>query len=98
MSAKYRVRQLVLVVTLACIGANALAAPPPPTMPTSGRGTTLYYQLGGGDAAARAPNPSNTSLRLGFSISAAFNFSCGKFNATLSFQNLMNAFANLALP
>ena len=87
------VRPLVLAVALACCGTAAVAAPP--TMPASGRGTTLYYQLGGGDAAARAPNPSNTSLHLGLSGVAKFNFSCGKFNATLSLQNLLNAFARL---
>ena len=87
------VRPLVLAVALACCGTAAVAAPP--TMPASGRGTMLYYQLGGSDAAARAPSPTNLSLHLGLSGIAKFNFSCGKFNATLSLQNLLNAFARL---
>ena len=95
MIVEHSVRQLVLAVALTCGGTAALAAPPPPTMPASGRGTTLYYQLGGGDAASRAPNPTNLSLHLGLSGVAKFNFSCGKFNATLSLQNLLNAFARL---
>ena len=93
MTVKRSVRPIVLAVALACIGTAALAAPP--AMPASGRGTTLYYQLGGGDAAARAPNPTSLSLHLGLSGIAKFNFSCGKFNATLSLQNLLNAFARL---
>jgi integrating conjugative element protein (TIGR03755 family) len=64
-------------------------------MPASGNGTTLYYHLGGSDAASRAPNPSNLSLHLGLSGIAKFNFSCGKFSATLSLQNALNQFANL---
>jgi integrating conjugative element protein (TIGR03755 family) len=83
---------LVLAVALACLATHASAAP---TMPASGRGTTLYYRLGGSDAAARAPNPSNLSLHLGLSGAARFNYSCGKFSATLSLQNALNAFAGL---
>ncbi len=95
MTVKRSVRPIVLAVALACCGTVALAAPPPPTMPASGRGTMLYYQLGGSDAAARAPSPTNISLHLGLSGIAKFNFSCGKFNATLSLQNLLNTFARL---
>lgn len=66
-----------------------------PAMPSSASGTRLYYQLGGSDAGARAPNPNNLSLHLGLAGNAGLSYSCGKFNATASLQNTLNQFSNL---
>jgi integrating conjugative element protein (TIGR03755 family) len=87
------VHRIVVAVALASYGTGAFAAPP--TMPTSGRGTSLYYHLGGTDAASRAPNATSLSLHLGLSGAARFNYSCGKFDATLSMQNTLNGFSKL---
>lgn len=86
------IRRTILAVSLACLAHGALAAP---TMPSSGRGSALYYQLGGTDAGARAPNAKNLSLKLGLSGSARFNYSCGKFSASVSLQNTFNSFKNI---
>jgi integrating conjugative element protein (TIGR03755 family) len=85
-------RRLALALALAGLANVTCAAP---TLPASGRGATLYYRLGGSDAAARAPNPANLSLHLGLSGTARFNYSCGKFDATLSLQNALNGFSSL---
>lgn len=92
MSTNRPIRRTILAASLACLAHGALAAP---TMPASGRGSALYYQLGGTDASARAPNAKNLSWMLGLSGSARFNYSCGKFNAALSLQNTLNQFLKL---
>ena len=55
----------------------------------------LYYRMGGSDPASRAANPSAVSLKLGLGGVARLNYSCGKFDAGISFQNLMNGFSTL---
>jgi integrating conjugative element protein (TIGR03755 family) len=92
MSTNRPIRRTILAASLACLAHGALAAP---TMPSSGRGSALYYQLGGTDAGARAPNAKNLSLKLGLSGSARFNYSCGKFSASVSLQNAFNQFKNI---
>ncbi len=86
------IRSAILAVSLAVLAHGALAAP---TMPSSGRGSALYYQLGGTDAGTRAPNAKNLSLKLGLSGDARFNYSCGKFSASVSLQNTFNQFKNI---
>lgn len=90
MTPRFPVR--VLSVLCALLTSAAQAAP---TMPSSGKGSTLYYHLGGSDAASRAPNPNASSFKLNLSGVARMNYSCGKFDAQLSLQNTLNQFSNL---
>jgi integrating conjugative element protein (TIGR03755 family) len=65
------------------------------SMPSSARGSSLYYSLGGSDPAARAPNPSSMRLRLGLGGSARLNYSCGKFDVQASIQDTLNSLKNM---
>lgn len=65
------------------------------TMPSSSKGSTLYYHLGGGDAAARAPNPNNLRLHLGLGGGMRLNYSCGKFDVQTSMQQTIGGLKNL---
>ncbi len=65
------------------------------TMPSSGKGSTLYYHLGGSDAAARAPNPAGLRLHLGLGGGGRFNYSCGKFDVQTSMQQTIDGLKNL---
>jgi integrating conjugative element protein (TIGR03755 family) len=58
-------------------------------------GSSLYYRLGGGDPASRAPNPSGVPYKLGLSGVARMHYACGAYDFEVSFQNLMNQFAHL---
>lgn len=57
--------------------------------------SNLYYRLGGGDPVSRAPNPGGVPYKLGLSGVAKLNYSCGAYDFELSFQKLMNQFAQL---
>jgi len=65
------------------------------TMPSSGKGSTLYYHLGGSDAAALAPNPAGLRLHLGLGGGGRFNYSCGKFDVQTSMQQTIDGLKNL---
>lgn len=65
------------------------------TMPSSNKGSTLYYHLGGSDAASRAPNPAGLRLHLGLGGGGRFNYSCGKFDVQTSMQQTIDGLKNL---
>lgn len=81
---------LLTVALLAPMAVGAAA-----TMPSSSRGSSLYYSLGGSDPAARAPNPNSMRLRLGLSGNARLNYSCGKFDVQASIQDTLNSLKNM---
>lgn len=79
---------LVLALAFVCaVPAHAGSV----TMPSGVKGAHLYYQLGGSDPAARAPNPASSSLRLSLGGNARLNYSCGKFDAQISMQNTIDS-------
>ncbi len=55
----------------------------------------LYYRIGGSDPASRAANPKALALKLNLGGAVKLNYSCGKFDAGVSFQNLMSGYAAL---
>ncbi|MCB1907030.1 MAG: integrating conjugative element protein [Rhodocyclaceae bacterium] len=78
---------------LAVLTAFTLAALPAQAAQMPSSRSDLYYRLGGTDPASRAANPSATIVRLGLAGAARLNYSCGKFDFEVSFQNLMSSFA-----
>lgn len=57
--------------------------------------SSLYYRIGGGLPAAKAPNASAVALKLGLGATLRVNYSCGKFDLGVSWSNLMNGFSTL---
>lgn len=55
----------------------------------------LYYRIGGGDPASRSANPGAISQKLSLGGIGRLNYSCGKFDAGVSFQALMSGFSKL---
>jgi integrating conjugative element protein (TIGR03755 family) len=87
----FPIRAVVLAVAVVVTPmANAAV-----TMPSSGKGSTLYYHLGGSDAAALAPNPAGLRLHLGLGGGGRFNYSCGKFDVQTSMQQTIDGLKNL---
>ena len=78
---------------LCLIAASTLAALPAQAAQMPSSRSDLYYRLGGTDPASRAANPSATIVRLGLAGAARLNYSCGRFDFEVSFQNLMSNFA-----
>ena len=66
------------------VKANGAASPP------RDRNSLLYYRIGGSESSQRAPNPGTVSVKLGLSGLGRVNFSCGKFDAQITVQNLLN--------
>lgn len=58
-----------------------------------GEKSSVYYRIGGGDSVSGAANPSVTTVTIGLGGTAKLNYSCGKFDAAVTIQNLMNSFA-----
>lgn len=87
----FSIRTAALVLALSASSVTTAAV----TMPSSGKGATLYYQLGGGDPAARAPNPASMRLHLGLGGASRLNYSCGKFDVQMSMQSTINGLKNL---
>ncbi len=81
--------RLVAALLLALAATTATAGEIPSSR------STLYYRLGGGDPASRAANPHGVPYRLGLSGVARMHYSCGAYDFEVSFQNLMNQFAQL---
>lgn len=80
---------------LALLLALGVATTPTGAVEIPSSGSSLYYRLGGGDPASRAPNPSGVPYKLGLSGVARMHYACGAYDFEVSFQNLMNQFAQL---
>ena len=74
-------------------GVKANGAPTPPR----DRNSLLYYRIGGSESSQRAPNPGTVSVKLGLSGLGRVNFSCGKFDAQITVQNLLNNLRGLGV-
>ena len=85
-------RLLPLVMAIACATSSIAFAQQIPNSQSR-----LYYRIGGGDPASHAPNPKAISLKLGLGGTVKLNYSCGKFDAGVSFQNLMSGFSQLGV-
>lgn len=84
------------VMTGLCAAAMAATTGPAwgqTTVP--GDKSSLYYRIGGGEPVSRAANPGANTLRLGIGGSARMNYSCGRFDAAVTIENLMNQFASI---
>jgi integrating conjugative element protein (TIGR03755 family) len=55
----------------------------------------LYYKIGGGEPVSRPAHPNTTTLKIGLGGTARLNYSCGRFDAGITIENLMNGFAKL---
>ncbi|MCX9158156.1 integrating conjugative element protein [Niveibacterium sp. 24ML] len=84
MTARRTIAAVLIGSTL--IANTAQAAPRAPR----DKNSLLYYKIGGSESSSRAPNPGTLSMKLGLSGAAKLNYSCGKFDAQITIQNLMN--------
>lgn len=84
---------LVAVLAAASAGLSAGTATAQAVVPSDK--SILYYKIGGGEPVSRPANPASTTLKLGLGGSARLNYSCGRFDAGVTIENLMNGFANL---
>lgn len=60
-----------------------------------GEKSSIYYKIGGGEPISGAANPTTTTVKIGLGGTARLNYSCGKFDASVTIQNLLNNFAQL---
>lgn len=60
-----------------------------------GERAILYYKIGGGEPISRPANPSSTTLKIGLAGTARLSYSCGRFDANITIENLMNGFSQL---
>jgi integrating conjugative element protein (TIGR03755 family) len=85
------------LVTTASVLAGLMAMPihaaGQPTVP--GDRSILYYKIGGGEPVSRPANPNTTTLKIGLAGTARLNYSCGRFDAGITIENLMNGFSKL---
>src|ERR1700674_3262558 len=81
------------VVLAATLGLPATLFAQQPLVP--GEKSILYYKMGGGESVSRAANPLHTPLKIGLGGVVRMNYSCGRFDAGVTIQNLMNQFANV---
>jgi len=84
------VTRLTWAVIAAALASHAAAQAVVP-----GDKSVLYYKIGGGEPISRPANPAATTLRIGLGGSARLNYSCGRFDAGVTIENLMNGFASL---
>lgn len=85
-------KPLTGLVAALCLlwGSGASALTPGPT-----EDSMFYYQIGGGEPITAAPNPSVLTAPLSLALSAAVNYSCGKFDPTLGIANTLANIAKL---
>jgi integrating conjugative element protein (TIGR03755 family) len=88
---QYLVKPIAMAVMLACAMPHASAQ----TQSVPRSHSALYYRIGGGSPAARAPNPNAVALKLGIGGQLRLNYTCGKFDIGASWSNLMNGFSQL---
>jgi integrating conjugative element protein (TIGR03755 family) len=79
-----RIRWTVLAVAL---GLPLAAGAQLPSSPDS---SWLYYEIGGGQAYTRAPNPTQTSVTIGAGAELGLGYSCGAFDPVMSVTNQLN--------
>jgi integrating conjugative element protein (TIGR03755 family) len=77
----------------AALMALAIHAAAEPVVP--GDRSILYYKIGGGEPVSRPANPSTTTLKIGLGGTARLSYSCGRFDAGITIENLMNGFSKL---
>lgn len=65
------------------------------SMPGSSSGSRLYYHLAGENPVGRAPYRGSQSVRLGLLGQPTLNYSCGKFDASLTVSELTNQYGRL---
>ncbi|RRD56507.1 integrating conjugative element protein [Comamonadaceae bacterium OH2545_COT-014] len=75
--------------------ALVLAAAAPAALAQPVTNSTLYYRMGGGTPGGAAANGRQVAANLGIGGTLRLNYSCGKFDVGLSWQTLMNGFAQL---
>ncbi|MCG5526409.1 integrating conjugative element protein [Ectothiorhodospira haloalkaliphila] len=81
-------RKTLVTAALTLTGALPLGvAAQPPSSPDS---SWLYYEIGGGQAFTRAPNPVTTTLTLGAGADMSLGYSCGTFDPVASVSHQMN--------
>lgn len=83
----------LLILPLLLIALSQTATTQEFLMP--GEKSTIYYKIGGGDPVSGAANPLSASVRIGLGGAARLNYSCGRFDAGVTIQNLMNGFSQL---
>ena len=88
-----RIRQAP--AALACALASLMAGPAGGQAVVPGDKSQLYYRIGGGEPVSRAANPGTAPLKIGLGGVARMNYSCGRFDAAVTIQNLMNQFSQL---
>lgn len=88
-----RLVRLALLCVAVPMAAQGIAAPA--TAIPRDKNALLYYKIGGGESVARAAHPSTLAIKLGLGGVARANYSCGRFDAQVTIQNLMNKFATL---
>lgn len=88
-----RRRHLSALALTGCALALALAGTP--AQAQSVTNSTLYYRMGGGSPGGAAANRGQLPQNLGIGGNLRLNYSCGKFDVGLSWQNLMNGFSQL---
>jgi len=82
--------------TLLCAAVlSPLANPVTAQTVVPGDKSILYYKMGGGEPISRPANPAATTLKIGLGGTARLNYSCGRFDAGVTIQNLMNGFSQL---
>lgn len=89
-----RNRCATVMLTAAVLASTSISAFGAVTTTSSANGSRMYYQMGGGDPAGRSPHRGSQSIRLGLSGNSTLNYSCGKFNASLTMSKLMNKYSS----
>lgn len=86
--------RLTILTLFGLLGATASSSCMAATMPSSASGSRLYYHLAGQDPVGRAPHRGATSIKLGLTGTPSLNYSCGRFDASLTISQLANSYSN----
>lgn len=85
-------KRFVMRLLCVCVAATATCAATAQAV-VPGDKSILYYRMGGGEPVSRPANPATTTLKIGLGGSARLNYSCGRFDAAVTVENLVNGFA-----
>lgn len=88
---RFQPRLTALLVSIAVFSATLA----PPSYAQVVNGSSLYYRMGGGSPAGRAPHKSQIAIKLGLAASLKVNYSCGKFDIGASWSSVINGLSNL---